>query len=215
MRGISVVVASVGVLAACSAGDPHIELEPVGYDFFGELAAAETAGWHVVQRDTSESAIAATDGGVGSRLLVGPATLTLDDGTVVDVPERTPGGNRCPQLDIVNEPPDVPTVLGTREACLVIGAFADGTGSAEWFVTTLVSRVGSGYALPAAGIDRGAVVVPVGASSAIRLRVAPGASELDCSTSLDVMLVDGTGEGFDAVVDGDGAVVGVQCYPDY
>lgn len=217
MRGVrstAVVVGLVAWLGACSGGDePAVELEPIAYDFIGELVAADTTGWRIEQSDTSESAIAATDGGVGSQLLVGPATLTLDDGTVVEIPALTPGGNRCPQLDVFNEPPEVPTVLGDEEACLVIGAFIDGTISAEWFVTTLVRRVdGGGYAVPAAGLGQGVVLVPVGGSSVIQLRVAPGASEVDCGTPLRELMTDGLDTGFDAVVDGDGTVVGIQCY---
>lgn len=217
MRGLRSTVAVVGLvagLAACSGDDdPRAELEPVSYDFIGTLVDADTTGWRIEQSDTTESAIAATDGGVGSRLLVGPATLTLDDGTVVDVPARTPGGNRCPQLDLFNEPPDVPTVLGAGEVCLVIGAFADGTASAEWFVTTLVRGVdGGAYAVPAAGLGQGVVLVPVGGSSVIQLRVAPGATEEGCGQSVREMMVESADVGFDAVVDGDGTVVGIQCY---
>lgn len=218
MRGcrvviVSAVIGSVGLLAACSGDEPSVELEPVTYDFIGELVAADTTGWRIEQSDTSESAIAATDGGVGSQILVGPASLTLDDGTVIDVPARTPGGNRCPQLDLFNEPPEVPTVLGDEEACLVVGAFADDSTSAEWFVTTLVRRVdGGGYTVPAARLGQGIVLLPVGGSSVIQLRVAPGATELGCGTPLRELMTDGLDTGFDAVVDGDGNVVGIQCY---
>lgn len=218
MRGsrvviVTVVIASVGLLAACSDDEPSVEFEPVTYDFIGELVAADTSGWRIEQSDTSESAIAATDGGVGSQILVGPATLMLDDGTLIDVPAGTPGGNRCPQLDVFNEPPDVPTVLGGREACLVIGAFVEGTNSAEWFVTTLVTTVdGGGYSVPAAGLGQGVVHIPVGGSSVVQLRVAPGATELGCGTPLRELMTNGLDTGFAAVVDGDGNVVGIQCY---
>jgi hypothetical protein len=94
----------------------------------------------------------------------------------------------------------------------VIGAFAAGTSSAEWFVTTLVRRVGGGYAVPAAGIGQGVVFIPVGGWSAIQLRVAPGATELGCGTPLRELMTDGIDTGFDAVVDGDGRVVAVHCH---
>ncbi len=92
-------------------------------DFLGELVTADLDGWELRQA-TDEGNIAFAPGGPNSPLLVGPATLHLANGTVVDVPAGTPGGNLCEAL---GWPDDIYEVK-----CVVVGKFND-QGAAAWF----------------------------------------------------------------------------------
>ena len=106
--------------ASCSSGSDQEAVVP---DFLGELVQADLDGWQLRQANDGRSTAFAS-GGPNSPLLVGPATLHLADGTVIDVPAGTPGGNLCEAL---GWPDDVYEVK-----CVVVGKFDD-HGAAAWF----------------------------------------------------------------------------------
>lgn len=90
-------------------------------DFFGALVSANLDGFEA-------SSGGVFRGGPNSDLRVGPATLVLDDGTVIDIAPDTPGGNMC-------RPFGGYTGDVNEQTCFVVGAFQSNTNEAAWFAT--------------------------------------------------------------------------------
>lgn len=211
MRWVGVALACA-LAAGCSGDDDVTAIDPSEVfvpDFVGELVAAETSQWEQVQADPTAESFAATSGGLGSQLLVGPATLTLDDGAVIDVAAATPGGTLCPLLDLYRQPPDPPPGLSDRQACLVIGMLEPGTTTAAWFSTLIVDRVGDEYLTSGAGFLDGRAVLPVGFGAFITLPVRADA-DIGCGMTLaDVLADPSAGYGITFTPDLD--VVAIEC----
>lgn len=68
---------------------------------------------------------------------LGPMTIELANGTTLDVPPETPGGNQCSHF--VDEP--TPTVQ-LPERCSVAGKTSRHDGSVEWFQVMLIESNG-------------------------------------------------------------------------
>jgi hypothetical protein len=115
------------IVSACWSGSPP-EAEA---DFVGEVVSAETDSWRI---SSGESGVASS-GGINSRMMVGPATFHLADGTTLDVPPDTPGGNMCSLLG-TSAQPDTAT-------CLVAGA-VDESGAVAWFAIQPLVKLGDG-----------------------------------------------------------------------
>lgn len=202
-------------VTACSGSEPSRPAvapdDIVTLDFVGELAAADTAEWQQYVDGSGDDIYRTSSGGRTSELLVGPATLTLDDGTVVDVPASTPGGNLCPQLDLWQQPPDPPPRLDPREACVVVGQYIPGSTAAAWFSTLRVDRttVGPpGYRI-GVGVEPGRVIVPIGGTTHVAVPIGTDV-DVECfGLTLGDILDDGLG--VSASVDGDFALLGLEC----
>ena len=181
-----VVLAGIIVLApACSSDDGGpAAFDPAqvyDVDFIGELVAADTSHWEQTQSAPTSAPFAATSGGPDSQLLVGPATLTLDDGTVINVDPLTPGGTFCPLLDLIRQPPDPPPGLNDREACVVIGMWKPGTTTAAWFATEVVGRRPDGGFAHEAAIRDGRAVVSAGWGAYFTVPILPDVT-FDCGS---------------------------------
>lgn len=201
---------------ACAGSEPSRQTVAPGdivtLDFVGELAAADTAEWQQYVDGSSDDIYRTSGGGRTSELLVGPATLTLDDGTVVDVPASTPGGNLCPQLDLWQQPPDPPPRLDPREACVVVGQYRAGTTAAAWFSTLRVRRttVGPpGFVVDSVGVEPGGVIVPIGGTTHVAVPIGPDVVVECFGLTLGELLTEGLGVG--ASLDGDFALLGLEC----
>jgi hypothetical protein len=120
-------VATALIVSACWSGPPS-EAEA---DFVGEVVSADTDSW----RTSSGESGAASSGGINSQMKVGPATFHLADGTTLDVPPNTPGGNMCSLLGTSVQP-------GTA-TCLVAGAL-DESGAVAWFAIQPLVKLGDG-----------------------------------------------------------------------
>ncbi len=184
----------------------------VTLDFIGELAAADTAEWQQYVDGSSDDIYRTSGGGRTSELLVGPGTLTLDDGTVVEVPVSTPGGNLCPELDLWQQSMDPPPNLDPREACVVVGQYRPGSDAAAWFSTLRVRRttVGPpGFVVDSVGVEPGRAVVPIGGTTHIAVPIGPDVVVECFGLTLGDILDDGLG--VSASVDGDFALIGLEC----
>lgn len=181
-----VVLAGIIVLAsACSSDDGGpAAVDPAQVyevDFIGELVAAETSQWEQSQSAPTSAPVAATPGGPDSELLVGPARLTLDDGTVIEVDPHTPGGTFCPLLDLIRQPPDPPPGLNDGEACVVIGVWKPGTTTAAWFATEVVDRRPDGAFAHDAAIRDGRALLSAGSGAYFTVPILPDAT-FDCGS---------------------------------
>lgn len=125
---LALVVLFAASVVGCSFGSPSA----TNVDFIGEVVSADVTGWSA-KADPPD--IAFSTGGIDSRLRVGPATFNLADGTTIDVPAETPGGNLCSLLGYRDQP-RTPT-------CLVAGE-VDATGAAEWFAIQPLDRSSDG-----------------------------------------------------------------------
>jgi hypothetical protein len=138
-------VALVLSLAACGgssgapAGDFDTPFEPPPSfgSFFGRVTEVEFGDtWQLHPADTALS----TGPAAGTRL--GPATLTFDDGSVLFMPEGTPGGNNCRQLlseaewpgitGFANPTPEQKQRNGPTQDCWLYGGL-DPAGNVSWF----------------------------------------------------------------------------------
>lgn len=212
MRVVAATMA-FALTAGCSGGDDDARpIEPSEVyvpDFVGELVAADTSRWEQAQADPTAEPVARTSGGYGSQLLVGPGTLTLDDGAVIDVAPATPGGTLCPQLDLFRQPNEPPPGLSASQACLVIGVFEPGTTTTAWFSTLIVDRLGDDYHTSAEGFLGGQAVLPVGFGAFITLPVSADA-DVGCEMTLaDVLADPNAGYGITFTPDLD--VVAIEC----
>ena len=190
--------------AGCSNGDSGaIAIDPGDVhevDFIGELVAADTSQWEQTQRAPNVDPIAETPGGPDSQLLVGPATLTLDDGTVVAVATHTPGGTLCQGL-------------GDRQACIVMGAFEPATTTAEWFAAEIVDRhPNGGYRFNASFIE-GRAVLSAGWNAYYTVPVPPDVI-VGCGLSLTDVL-DKPTAGYSVTLTPEYEVIAIECFPDY
>ena len=99
--------------AACSNTDTAATtVTPVSYDVIGQVADVDLSRW-IAEFDS--------DG----RLLGGPGTITLDDGTRIDVARGTPARNDCTEFG---------GPARSRTACVVVAMLRADTTQAEWFV---------------------------------------------------------------------------------
>lgn len=215
MRGGWIALAvgiSLSLAAGCSGGggsrQPFDPAAVYTVDFVGELVAADTSRWEQAQSDQAGEAIASAPGGPDSPLLVGPATLTLDDGTVVDVAPRTRGGNFCPLLDLFNEPPNPPPGLSERQACIVVGVFVPGTTTADWFATEIVDRRPDGFAITA-GFMNGQALVNAGSGALFAVPVSPSVT-VGCGMSFADVLAEPT-VGYSVTITPDRQVTDIEC----
>lgn len=203
-------------MAACSGSEPSPPTvapgDIVNLDFVGELAAADTAAWQQYVDGSSDDIYRSSGGGRTSELLVGPATLTLEDGTVVEVPASPPGGNLCPQLDLWQQPPDPPPRLDPHEACVVVGQYLPGSTAAAWFSTLRIRRTTfgrPGYVLDGVGVEPGRVIVPIGGSTHIAVPIGPDVVVECFGLTPGELLTEGLG--VSASLDGDFALLGLEC----
>lgn len=120
LRLTNVVVLAFVTSAGCTVPASDEAVRP---DFLGELVAADIDGWKIRQARAGGD-IAIDPGGPGSSLLVGPATLTLADGSVIDVGLDTLGGNSCEMLGGETAP--------EPSKCVLSGMFND-RGEVGWF----------------------------------------------------------------------------------
>lgn len=179
------VVLAAALVTGCSADNDTTAIDPLDVyvvDFIGELVRADAAAWEQSQRDPAADPIVLTTGGPDSQLLVGPARLTLADGTVVDVAERTPGGNYCPLLPFERQPQDGVRILDERQACVVVGAFEPGSTTATWFSTQIYRRLDSEL-VTTASFREGEAVLAAGAGAYFTLPYRADA-EVGCGMSL-------------------------------
>jgi hypothetical protein len=200
------------VVAGCSGTDDDgaaLTYEWVRPDFMGELVSADTSLWTQTQAAPEDEPIASTSGGLRSQLVVGPATLTLDDGTVVTVAAGTRGGNLCPSLDLYQQPPDSPPGLSASQACLVVGVFEPGTTTASWFATEIVDRHDDGTYGMSAGFRNGLAVVPAGFGSAAALSIARDVTVGCGLTTADVF--ENGNDGYAVTVTSDDEIVTIDC----
>lgn len=176
-------IAVAALVAGCSGGGEARPTIPpddiVTLDFVGELAAADTSRWEQFYDGSPDDIYRNTFGGRISDLLVGPATLTLADGTDVDVAARTPGGNMCPQLDLHQQQPDPPPDLRPGEICVVVGEYRPGTTTAAWFATLRLSGSEAGYGVSVGTYDANSALVQVDGSTFVRLPLGPDVV-IDC-----------------------------------
>ena len=85
---------------------------------------------------------------------VGPGTLTLADGNVIDVESGTPGGSYCSLLG----GPQMP-----GSSCLIVGQFQPGTTTAAWFATELGETIGDyGHVVRVVPMDGLNAAIPAG-----------------------------------------------------
>lgn len=215
MRGGWIALAlgiTMSLAAGCSGGgaspQPVDPADVYTVDFIGELVAADTSRWEQAQSDQAREAFAAASGGPDSPLLVGPATLTLDDGTMVDVAPRTRGGTFCPQLDLFNEPPDPPPGLDERQACIVLGVFVPGTTTADWFATEIVARRPDGFAMTAVFMN-GQALVNAGWGARFAVPVSPDVT-IGCGMRFADVLAEPT-MGYSVTITPDRQVTDIEC----
>lgn len=188
---------AVAVLAAgCSVGAPGAE----HVDFIGEVVSADTENWRI---DGDDSAIAFSTGGSDSRMRVGPATFHLADGSTIDVPAETPGGNLCSLLGWRDQP-RTPT-------CLMVGEF-DEAGAAAWFSIEPFDNVADGsFQLTVDRFDGRDAIVLIGGTW-LAVPVPPDAT-LTCSEPGDLAStpVEVPSRSALVVLDADLEVVAVEC----
>jgi hypothetical protein len=97
----------------------------------GEVVSADTDSWRTSSGDSG----VATTGGINSQMKVGPVTFHLADGTTLDVPPNTPGGNMCSLLGTSVQP--------RTATCLVVGAL-DESGAVAWFAIEPLVKLDDG-----------------------------------------------------------------------
>ncbi len=124
-RVASLVVAAMVVATGCADDDvdPLADVSVVDVDFVGVLESVERSEWTITENGGPRRTNA-TPGGPFTGVRVGPGTLQLADGTIVDVADDTPGPLYCDLLGHSQ-------LAG--QSCIVIGAFKPGTTTAEWF----------------------------------------------------------------------------------
>ena len=148
----ALVVGAAAIAASCSLGSPRAE----DVDFLAEVVSADTADWRI---STSNGAAFST-GGSDSTMRVGPAAFHLADGSTLEVPAGTTGGNLCSLLGWRDQP--------RTETCLVTGKFDD-SGDVAWFAIQPFETYEGGVSqLDAEGFDGRDAIVRVGG---IRLAV--------------------------------------------
>ena len=180
----------------------------VAVDFVGQLVAADTPDWVVLEDGGPPTIIATTPGGPTSEHEVGPGTLTLADGSVVDVKAGTPGGSYCSLLS----GPQMP-----GSSCLIVGQFQPGTTTAAWFATELGETIGD-YdhvvsVVPTEGLN---AAIPAGDVLA-GVSINPNAEMVDCGPgnlrSDPVELPDAAA--YYGALGSDGSIVALFCAYDY
>lgn len=180
----------------CSSGSP----DTTSIDFIGEVVAADTSNWEI---DADNPDIAFTSGGPESRFRVGPATFRLADGTTLEVPAATPGGNVCSLLGFPDQP-RTPT-------CLIAGGLDD-AGAVDWFSIEPLDKNPDGtFALGTDRFDGRDAIVRIGGTRIAR--PVPTDATLLCAEPGDLSStpIDVPASSALVLMNGDMEVVRIEC----
>ena len=210
--GVSAVLLAAALIAGCSTASDTISIGPqdvYDIDFISELVRVDAADWELSQRDPAAEPVASTVGGPESQLLVGPATLTLADGTVVDVGLRTPGGNFCPLIPFERQPPDGLRALGERQVCVVVGAFDPGTTTATWFSTQIYDRA-NGELTATARFHEGEALLNAGAETYFAL---PYRADVEVGCEMTISDVVKSNSGYTVWLTPSYEITAIECLP--
>jgi len=180
--------------AACSNTDTAATtVTPVSYDVIGQVADVDLSRW-IAEFDS--------DG----RLLGGPGTITLDDGTRIDVARGTPARNDCTEFG---------GPARSRTACVVVAMLRADTTQAEWFVGQPASVGDDGeLSLSVEAIDGRTAYAHVQGIT-VALPIGPDARFIGCYPPGGDLTADPieypSAAGYDVAIDPDGTVVGLVC----
>lgn len=152
------ILAAVLVLTtACTSSETTDSLPNLGpFDFVGQVANVEFGdGWTM-----DPPGVALATGAPDSDVTVGPQTMTLSDGTRLQVNAGTPGGNRCLALlhpsmigpvtgdpeAVIHDVPRLASNVDWRSPCVIAGQ-VNADGAVAWFtILPVTEHEGEQYA---------------------------------------------------------------------
>ncbi len=174
-RSRAALVASVTLLVAAGCADddadPLESVSVVDVDFVGVLESVERSEW-TITKGGGPRREGATPGGPFTDVRVGPGTLQLTDGTIVDVAADTPGPVYCELLGHYQL---------ADHSCIVIGAFKPGTTTAEWLAIQFGRTLdGIDNVVPMTVVD-GLAYLSAGVDAVFKMQVDETVNNVGCN----------------------------------